>query len=178
MTETAPGNRRIDHILSPGFSEGLGDLDDGELRRRRDISRAERDYLSILRRMLQGRMEILRAERERRAGRGDAGAVVDRLPDILAEGTRGSSRGEAPVVSVSPDELALARRRVERLVSDSHLSNLRDLSDSDLEEALGKLELEERSVSDSRAEVLGIYDALQEEVKRRLRAELGPASQT
>jgi hypothetical protein len=79
---------------------------------------------------------------------------------------------------VSPDELALVRRRVERLVSDSHLSNLRDLSDRDLEEALGNLELEERSVSDSRAEVLGIYDALQEEVKRRLRAELGPASHT
>jgi hypothetical protein len=177
VTETARGNRRIDHILSSGFAEGLGDIDDAELRRRRDMARAEREYLSILRRMVQGRLEILRAERERRAGRGEAGAVVDRLPDILSEGTRGSSRGEAPVVSASADELAVARRRVERLVSDSHLSNLQELSDDDLEEALGKLKLEERSVSDSRAEVLGIYDALQGEVKRRLRAELGPASQ-
>lgn len=176
MTGTAQGKRRIDHILASGFAEGLGDLDDAELRRRRDMSREEREYLSILRRMVQGRLEILRAERERRQGRGEEGAVVDRLPDILAGGTRGPSRGEAPVVTVPAEEIALARRQVERLVSDSHLSNLEGLSDGDLDEALRSLEQEERSVSDSRAEVLAIYDALQEEVKRRLRAELGPRS--
>jgi hypothetical protein len=177
MTEPgATGNRRSDQVLSPGFAEGLGELDDQEVRRRRDLSRAEREYLSLLRRLLQGRIEILRAERERRRSGAAAGSVIARLPDILSEGTRGPSRGEAPMASLSADELAMARRSVERLVSDAHISNVEALSDRDLAQALERLEAEERSVSDTRAEVMAVEDGLQDEMKRRLRAELGPAS--
>jgi hypothetical protein len=170
------GNRRIDQVLSPGFAEGLDGLDDAEVRRRRDLSRAERDYLSLLRRLVQGRIEILRAEQERRRTGTDSSPVVERLGDILSEETRGPSRGEAPVMTLSADEVALARRRVERLVSDAHLSNLDALSDRDLEDSLARLQEEERSVSDTRSSVMGIHDALQEDMKRRLRAELGPAT--
>jgi hypothetical protein len=170
------GNRRIDEVLSPGFAESLEGLDDAEVRRRRDLSRAERDYLSLLRRLVQGRIEILRAEQERRRTGADSAPVVERLGDILAEETRGPSRGEAPVMTLSADEVALARRRVERLVSDTHLSNLDALSDRDLEDSLARLEEEERAVSDTRGSVMGAHDALQEDMKRRLRAELGPAT--
>jgi hypothetical protein len=173
VTDKSSGNRRIDLIRAPGFAEGLEGLEEDELRQRRDMARAEREYLSILRRMIQGRAEILQAEADRRQGDGSE-RVVDRLGEILAEGTRGPSRGEAPTVGVPPDELALARRRVERLVSDAHLSNLRELSDEDLDRALASLEEEERNVSDARADVIEIFDTLQAEVKRRLRAQLGP----
>jgi hypothetical protein len=174
VADPAGGNRRIDHVLSSGFAGDLEGMDDEELRRRRDLARDELEYLSILRRMIQGRIEILRAERDRRQGGGES-PVVDRLGDILAEGTRGPSRGEAPVATLSTDELALARRRVERLVSDASLSKLGELSDEDLGAAVSRLEEEERTVSDSRTEVIAVVDALQDEVKRRLRAELGPA---
>jgi hypothetical protein len=167
------GHRRIDQVLDPGFAGGLEVLEDAEVRRRRDLSRAERDYLSLLRRLLHGRIEILRAEQERRRS-GQGSPVVDRLADILSEETRGPSRGEAPVMTLSADEVALARRRVERLVSDANLSNLQGLSDQDLEESLARLEEEERSVSDTRGSVMGVHDILQDEMKRRLRAELGP----
>jgi hypothetical protein len=178
MTEatTSGGNRRIDEVLSPGFAEALGELDDAEVRRRRDQSRAELEYLSLLRRLVQGRTEILRAEQDRRRGGGPGGSVVDRLPDILSEGTRGSSRGDAMMLQVSTDEISMARRRVERLVSDAHLSNLEALSDGELDHALERLDREERALSDTRAQVIGVHDALQEEMKNRLRAELGPAS--
>jgi hypothetical protein len=169
------GHRRIDQVLDPGFSEGLEELEDAEVRRRRDLSRAERDYLSLLRRLLQGRIEILRAEQERRRSGEDSPPVVDRLADILSEETRGPSRGEAPVMTLSADEVAMARRRVERLVSDASLSNLPGLSDEDLEGSLIRLGEEERSVSDTRGSVMGVHDILQDEMKRRLRAELGPA---
>jgi hypothetical protein len=160
-------------VLAPGFSENLTDLDDDEVRRRRDLTRAEREYLSLLRRLLQGRIEILRAEEARRRGEGE-GPVVDRLADILSEGARGPSRGEAPVMTLSADEVALARRRVERLVSDAHLSNLENLSRGELEHSLARLDEEERAVSDTRSQVMGVHDDLQEEMKRRFRAELGP----
>jgi hypothetical protein len=178
MTESTEsrGNRRIDEVLGPRFAEGLGELEDAEVRRRRDQSRAEVEYLSLLRRLVQGRTEILRAERDRRQTGGPAGSVVDRLPDILSEGTRGPSRGEAMMLQVSTDEIAMARRRVERLVSDAHLSNLEALSDEELDHALELLDREERALSDTRTEVIAIHDALQGEMKGRLRAELGPTS--
>jgi hypothetical protein len=167
------GRRRIDHVLGRGFVQGLADVDLDEVRRRRDLARDEREYLSFVRRLLQGRRDILRAERDRRSGSGGSAPVLDRLSDILAEGPRGPSRGEAPMTSVSVDEITLARRRVERLVSDAHLSDLDSLSDEDLDGALVRLEQEERTVSDTRAKVLAIHDALQDEMKRRFRAELG-----
>jgi hypothetical protein len=171
------GNRRIDQVLGAGFTEGLEGLDTDEVRRRRDLARAELEYLSLLRRLVQGRRDILRAEGERRAGGGDSGSLVERLSGILSEGTRGSSRGSAPTVTVPEEEIALARRRVERLVSDASLSRLEDLSEDDLRRAVERLNEEERGVSDLRARVIEAHDALQEEMKRRLRAEMGnPAS--
>jgi hypothetical protein len=171
------GKRRIDQVLGAGFTDGLDALDTDEVRRRRDLARAELEYLSLLRRLVQGRRDILRAEAERRAGGGDSGSLVDRLAGILSEGTRGSSRGGAPTVAVPEEEIALARRRVERLVSDASLSDLVSLSDQDLRGAVDRLDEEERGVSDLRARVIEVHDALQEEMKRRLRAEMGnPAS--
>ena len=60
------GNRRIDRIRGPEFVAGLAGLDLEELRRRRDECMDERERLSLLRRMVQGRAEILKAEVDRR----------------------------------------------------------------------------------------------------------------
>ena len=167
------GNRRVDQVLASGFTEGLGSLDTDEVRRRRDLARAEREYQSFLRRLLQGRRDLLRDEVDRRRTGGQAQPVVERVVSVMSEGTRGPSRGEAPVIPVPEDEIAMARRRVERLVSDAHLSDLEALSDQELEEAVSRIEEEETDVSQVRSRVLEVHDALQEEMKRRLRAELG-----
>ncbi|MGZ8626397.1 MAG: RsiG family protein, partial [Actinomycetota bacterium] len=58
-------NRRIDHIRDPSVLEAIGELPLDELRQRRDACLAEREYLSLLRRLVQGRAEILKAEVER-----------------------------------------------------------------------------------------------------------------
>jgi hypothetical protein len=172
----AGGNRRIDQVLSPGFTDDLGSLDTDEVRRRRDLAKAEREYLSFLRRLLQGRRDLLRDEIDRRRVGGEAPPVVERVVSVLAEGTRGPSRGEAPVVAVPEEEIAMARRRTERLVSDAHLSDLEGMSDQELDEGVGRIDPEEREVSDARTRVIGVHDVLQEEMKRRLRADLGDAA--
>lgn len=169
----AGGKRRIDHVLAEGYADDLGALEEREVSRRRDLARAELDYLSYLRRLLQGRRDILRDEQRRRQAGGEPVAVVDRVVQVLSEGTRGSSRGDAPVVPMPEEETMLARRRVERLLSDTSLSDLDALSDDALEEAATRLEEEERTVSDNRARVIGVHDALQDEVKRRYRDRLG-----
>ncbi|MGH2686421.1 MAG: aerial mycelium formation protein [Actinomycetota bacterium] len=166
------GKRRIDQVLGDGFTEGLDALDTVEVRRRRDLARGEVEYLSFLRRLLQGRRDILRDELDRRRTGGASPPIVERIVSVLSEGTRGPSRGEAPMIPLPDDEIAIARRRVERLLADSALSDLEGLTDDRLEESITRIEEEERGVSDSRAKVIEVHDALQEEMKRRLRAEL------
>lgn len=168
MTEQG-GNRRIDRIRRADFAEGLQDLTLDELRRRRDDCLAEREYLSLLRRLVQGRAEILKAELERRGGGGGDQPLVDRLATILSGEGKGPSRGEAVRVGVPDQEILQARRRVERLVADAGISDPSALGDEQLAEAVDLLVREEHEVSGARAEVLTVLDRVQDELKRRYR---------
>jgi hypothetical protein len=161
------GNRRIDRIRQPEFLEGLGELSLEELRERRDACVAEREYLSLLRRLVQGRAEILRAELERRTGSGDQSPLIERLSSILASEAPSASRGEAVKVGVPEEELLLARRRVERLVADAGISDPGSLDDARLAEAVDVLAREEHELSESRAAVFEVLDRVLEELKRR-----------
>lgn len=163
------GNRRIDRIGRPEFIQGLSELPLDELRQRRDDCYAEREYLSLLRRLVQGRAEILKAEVERRDSGGDEGSLIERLSTILAAEGKGPSRGEAVKVGLPEEEMLLARRRVERLVADAGLSDPGALNDDRLGDAVDLLVREERGVSTSRAEVLHVLDVVQEELRRRYR---------
>jgi anti-sigma-K factor RsiG len=161
------GNRRIDKIRDPSFVDGLSELSLEDVRARRDDCLAEREYLSLLRRLLQGRAEILKAEAESRAG-GDAAPLVDRLSQILSDDDHPvTSRGEAVRVAVPEEEMLLARRRVERLASDSKLSDPSALNDEELGAAIDALATEEEGISEARREVIGVLDQVQDELKRR-----------
>jgi hypothetical protein len=161
------GNRRIDKIREPSFVDGLADMSLDDVRARRDDCLAEREYLSLLRRLLQGRAEILKAEAESRAG-GDSTPLVDRLSQILADDDHPvTSRGEVVRVAVPEEEMLLARRRVERLAADSKLSDPSALNDEELGAAIEALATEEQGISDARREVIGVLDQLQDELKRR-----------
>jgi hypothetical protein len=163
------GHRRIDRIRDPAFVEGLEELSLEELRARRDECLAEREYLSFLRRLLQGRAEILRAELERRSGRGGDTPLVERLAEILAAEPQGPGRGEAVRVELPEEEVLLARRRVERLVSDAAISDPSLLDDERLSEAADRLLAEEREISRVRSEVIAVLERLQGELRRRYR---------
>jgi hypothetical protein len=162
-----PANRRIDKIRDPSFVEDLASLSLDDVRERRDDCLAEREYLSLLRRLLQGRAEILKAEAEGRAD-GDGGSLVDRMADILSDDEHPvTSRGEAVRIGVPEEEMLLARRRVERLAADSGISDPSALDDDALAAAIDALVTEELGVSDARHDVIVVLDVLQDELKRR-----------
>ena len=71
MPEDHPKNRRIDRILDHSYLDGLDSLSLEDVRARRDECMAEREYLSLLRRLVQGRAEILQAELASRGGGDD-----------------------------------------------------------------------------------------------------------
>lgn len=93
---------------SAGFGDdallNLGDKSNDELRALLDQLSAEEDELSYRRRVLHGRIDILRAELVRRLAEGQSehhdvisGTDLDRLIAILASDLRGTS-------AVKPDE--------------------------------------------------------------------------
>jgi anti-sigma-K factor RsiG len=161
------GHRRIDRILDPAYVQGLEDLSLDDLRARRDECLAEREYLSLLRRLVQGRAEILRAELDRRGGTSQDEPLVERLSSILATEGHTPSRGEAVRVGLPEEEMLLARRRVERLVADAGLSDPGALDDERLGKAVDALVAEEHEVSQARTEVIDALDRVQGELKRR-----------
>jgi hypothetical protein len=167
MTDVQPGgHRRIDRVLAPDFAGGLTALTMPELRSRRHDAEQEEVDLSYLRRLLQGRIDILRAEQARR--RDDGGTVIEKLTDILADG-RGQQHGMGRHSSLEPSRAGEHRRRVEALVSDVDLSDVTRLDDADLTRALDVLAVEERAVSALRAKVQEVMDAFGGEVARRYR---------
>jgi len=169
VTETQ-GHRRIDRIRDPAYLEGLADRSLDDVRALREECLAEREYLSLLRRLVQGRAEILKAELDARGAGDDRGPLVDRLAGILAgDETRGASRGEALKIGVPEEEMLLARRRVERLVADAGISDPQNLDDDQLAEAVDILAREEAGVSEARGAVIDVLDAVQDELKRRYR---------
>ena len=175
MPEDNPKRRRLDRIMEPGFGEELDALSIEDIRSRRDDCLAEREFLSYLRRLLQGRLEIMRAEQLARAeGRGgEERSLEERLADLFAQETpQGRGRGEALRVELPEEEMMLARRRVERTLQDAAISDPASLDDEALTRAIDQLEREEREVSDIRRTVMDLHDRFQDEVKKRYRDRL------
>ncbi len=163
------GKRRIDRVLDPRFVadvEGLG-LD--ELRSRRSEAEEEEQSISYLRRMLQGRIDILRAELVRRARGGDPGVtdLVAKLPGILSDSRPGSFNAIRKIRM--PEPSSRHRRRVERLVSDETVARLPELEVEELTRAVEELTREEETVSVSRRAVQQVVDLLRGELARRYR---------
>lgn len=170
VSEQRTGNRRIDRIREAAYVEGIESLSLDDLRSRRDECLAEREYLSLLRRLVQGRAEILRAELDARDSGEEMGPLVDRLSQILAGDERQSpARGEAVKIGLPEEEMLIARRRIERLVSDAGISDPSALDDANLASAVELLATEEREVSTARSDVIRVLDTLQNELKRRYR---------
>ncbi|WP_436776922.1 RsiG family protein [Yinghuangia sp. YIM S09857] len=140
--------------------------------RRREAQREESD-LSYLRRLLQGRIDILRAELLRRedpaaapAGPGPA-PVMEKLSEILSE-RRGPARG-ARHVTVHPPRTERYRVRIERMLADVELSDLAARSDAELRAALEDLTGYEQEVSARRLELQREMDRCGAEIARRYR---------
>jgi hypothetical protein len=157
------GQRRIDRILDTAYLEGLTERPLSEVRKIRAEVEEEEALLSYERRLLQARIDIIKAEKERRAGTG--GSLIERLPQILADEPR-PSRGSMPPLR-DPPSLENPRRRVEKLVSDDTLLNIPDLSDEKIDEIVTTLQGAEQEVSEQRHAVQTILDALTGEVGRR-----------
>ena len=165
---TAQGNRRIDRVLAEGFLEGLRDLPLAEVRELRTEAEQEEVDLSYLRRMIQGRLDILRAELNRRDSSSNA-TLVEGLASILADEPRAPARGLGRHTTVEPSRADSHRRYVEALVADVDLSDVSARSTDELAHAMRTLSEEEQGISGKRRAVQKVMDACSAEITRRYR---------
>lgn len=165
----AGGRRRIDRVLGGDFLQELesGSLD--AVRTRRADAEQEEADLSYVRRLLQGRMDIIRAELQRRAG-GSSGSIVDQLASILADGPPGAPHGLGRHMTVEPSRVDEHRRAVEQLIADVGISDVVSLADTELADALARIEEYERAVSHIRRRVQEVMDACTAEIARRYKS--------
>ena len=155
---------RAERVLAPDYVQGLAELPLDEVRAKRAESEQVETDLSYLRRLLQGRIDILRAERARRSGEG--GPVLAKLAEVLA-GPTAPPYGMGRHQAVDPSEQA--QRRVDELAGEVDLTDLAAVADADLDRVLAACEAEERSVSGRRKQVQAVMDALSAEIAARYR---------
>ena len=162
------GNRRIDRVLAEDYLAGLAQLPLAELRGLRADAEQEEVDLSYLRRMVQGRIDVLRAELQRRDSSGGA-PLVDGLAGILADEPRAPARGLGRYTTVEPSRTDSHRRYTEALVADVDLSDVENRSNDELAQDLRELSEQEQGVSAKRRAVQAVMDQCSTEVARRYR---------
>ncbi|MEU6348728.1 aerial mycelium formation protein [Streptomyces sp. NPDC047072] len=164
-----PPAQRTDSPLLPTepARPDLAALSLSELRTlRRDAQRDEAD-LSYVRRLLQGRIDILRAELVRRSPAG-AGAVVDRLPEILTDAPA-RHRSSARHVTLGTPQSEEYRLLAAEMLAEVELSALDARTDLELDTAMGRLVRYEQQVSSRRQHLQHTADEAGAEITRRYR---------
>ncbi|WP_175410997.1 ABC transporter substrate-binding protein [Streptomyces sp. TRM64462] len=135
---------------------------------RRDSHTDEAD-LSYVRRLLQGRIDILRAELARRAA--PEVPVVHRLSEILADAPsrQHGRRSSARHVTLSTPRSEEYRLLAAEMLAEVELSDLDARTDDELHEAMGRLARYEQEVSRRRQELQRTADECSAEIARRYR---------
>jgi hypothetical protein len=160
--------RRIDVVLAPDYLEGLEDQSLDDVRARHEECMEIETEVSYVRRLAQARMEILRAEQNRRANGGSVADLVAALPSILADaGPRGNPATSRLTRHLAPAPDIQWTRGSESLIADDTLANLPMLSDDELREALEGLTELERDVSARRRELHAVIDQIEVDLARR-----------
>ena len=165
---TPAGGATVDALLDPAFLEDATRRSMTEVRTLRRQAEQEEVNLSYTRRLLQGRLDIVRRELQRRAEH-DGRSLVDLLPEILAEKGRGPAHGLGRHQTVQPAAPEEYETWVNSLTRGVDLSAVPELSDADLEQAARSLAAAEVSLSERRRGVQQVMDGLAAELGRRYR---------
>ncbi len=168
----------LEAALAPEYVSGLEKLETTEVRARRTRCQQVENATSYVRRLAQGRLDIVGAELARRnsgAGAGELSDLIEQLPDILADGPRSATTPVSSAASGRPPlELEPDRTVVDALVE--QLDRICPLTDVGVLTELGLEALAsmadqvgsfEQDVSLYRRRLHDVIAALQSDITRR-----------
>ena len=169
-------DRHLDlhRLLDDKYVKGLEEMSVAQVRDRRDECAAVEDALSYLRRWVQGKLDIVLADLERRAGGltgGDLAQVVEQLPEILSDGGRsGAPRGRMRR-NIGPDvNYRKLTAEVDRIMDVDTSAGLLGLSEQDVRRIADSLHDLEQKVSIRRTAVQDRIDNFQAEIVNRYKS--------
>lgn len=141
-----------------------------ELRSVRDGYQEVENGLSYARRIVQGRLDTVSVELERRAERDPDPDLVRRLPTALAAHGRGPGLPRPPQDLEPPAWADRIVAELDELLPPGELGRLSELGDDDLLRAAERIGALERELSEARHELHRRIDRIQEELIGRYRA--------
>ena len=159
-------------MLAPEWAADPAALSIDELRARRAEVQAVEVALSYQRRVAQGRLDIVAAERQRRATGGepfDHERMVARLSEILSQRTRTPGVGRLPQL-LAPEPAEAETPELDAIAGPGVLASLPELGDAEIEKLVSDLAEFEMRCSSLRRALHDRIDLLQAEVVRRYRS--------
>ena len=161
----------LDRVLADDYVGDITALDMSDLRSKRAECQGLEVGLSYQRRLAQGRLDIVGAERRRRSEGGEPTShddLVGMLAATLADRGRPAGNGRLPQL-MAPDAEDVDTDELDAIVGAGSLASLADATDEQLAEMVEALSTYEHDVSARRRALHERIDALQAEITRRYR---------
>ncbi len=164
-------DEELNRVLEPSYLDGLSERTLEAVRETHDEDVELENRVSYVRRLAQGRIDIVAAELQRRATGGSVDELVASLPAILAGGEGRSGAANTRVSKdLAPEELGLDPDAA-RLITDATLADLPDRSVEQLESTLEELRTFEHELSARRRALHSVIDRVERELAARLAIE-------
>lgn len=140
-----------------------------EVRSRRRELQNEEDAVSFVRRLAQGRLDLVIDEERRRASGAPESnmSVTERLAEVFGQQHGGGSARPPRETTVSPDHELLVQ--LDTLCDEFRFAELENLGDGDIDSLRDALKMFEQMCSGKRHELFEHIDALTTELVKRLR---------
>ena len=162
--------RRLDQVLADDFVADLDSLNLDEVRERRRTAHEVENELSYYRRLLHGRLDLLRFEQRRRSGEEER-SLIDALASILADPDRPAGGHGRHIDTDLPPLPDVGKREIDGVLGDDVLLNIDEIDDDGIVEAIAALEEVEARYSEDRRRVQEVEDVLSARLGELYRAD-------
>ncbi len=167
----------LTRVLDPAYLAGIATAPLDDIRSMRSSCADLENGASFVRRLAQGRLDLLVEESKRRAegAGGDLAALVDGLADTLSDGVRAAGSGRLDQELDPPDHVVgPLTDLLDARVGPGAISGVADLDDPGLAAAVNALRDFEEELSAARRSLHTTIDALNTELARRIAAGESP----
>ena len=155
-------------MLEEGYLEGLDAKSLDDVRAMHEECLEVETEVSFVRRLAQARIDIVRAELDRRSAGGSVGDLVAMLPKILADESPRADQAHSRLPRhLAPSPAITWKRGLERLITDATLVNLPTLTEDELRDTVDQLRTLEGEMSDRRRALHVIIDGIESELAAR-----------
>lgn len=140
-----------------------------DIRAQRNALQGQEDAISFVRRLAQGRLDLVQDEQRRRASGSEqpAGSLADRLADVFGQQHGGGSARPPRETNVPADHPLVLE--LDQLCEHYQFESMENIDDQSLDELAGALGMFEKSCSGQRHDLFEKIDALTAELVRRVR---------